>query len=299
VLALPQALRPSPVPPPDLLPKRLSITEIATLRRDPYAIYAKRILAIDPLEPVNRPVMASDLGSAIHEALGRFTQAYPLTLPPSAFDELLQRGREAFAPLSGEAEFQAFWWPRYLRIVQWFLDFDTQHRAQKSQIFAEVSGLETIHLAPDVHVDVHGRADRIEQHRDGTFSLYDFKTGRVPTAKEIRAKLEPQLTITTALLQKGAFAKISNRQLRDFDYIKLGGDEGGSASELAKKLTDIPLDDLVSQHWDGLHALITAHWLQGRGFISRLYPPHRDRFGPYDHLARVKEWTLGEQEGEL
>ncbi len=299
VLALPQALRPSPVPPRDLLPKRLSITEIATLRRDPYAIYAKRILAIDPLEPVNRPVMASDLGSAIHEALGRFTQAHPLILPPSAYDDLLESGRRAFAPLSGEAEFTAFWWPRYLRIMQWFFNFDQQQRAQKSHIFAEESGLETIHLAPDLSVDVHGRADRIEQHRDGTFSLYDFKTGRVPSAKEIKAKLEPQLTITTALLQKGAFAKIGNRQLRDFDYIKLGGEEGGSVSALATKLTDIPLDDLVSQHWAGLHALIKAHWLEGRGFVSRLYPPHRDRFGPYDHLARVKEWTLGEQEGEL
>ena len=183
--------------------------------------------------------------------------------------------------------------------MQWFFNFDQQQRAQKSHIFAEESGLETIHLAPDLSVDVHGRADRIEQHRDGTFSLYDFKTGRVPSAKEIKAKLEPQLTITTALLQKGAFAKIGNRQLRDFDYIKLGGEEGGSVSALATKLTDIPLDDLVSQHWAGLHALIKAHWLEGRGFVSRLYPPHRDRFGPYDHLARVKEWTLGEQEGEL
>ena len=298
LIALPQAQRPSPVPAPNLLPKKLSITEIATLRRDPYAIYARRILTIDPLEPVDRPVMASDLGSAIHDALGAFTQKHPVMLPLTAYDELLALGAQAFTPMRGEPEFEAFWWPRYQRIIKWFVDFETLQRADKSQIFAETSGRETITLAPTLSVDVHGRADRIEQHRDGTFSLYDFKTGRVPTANEIKAKLEPQLTITAALLQKGAFAKISNRTLRLFDYIKLGGDEGGKFSELPKKLNDSPLDDLVSQHWAGLQALIKAHWLEQRGFVSRLYPAHRGSFGTYDHLARVKEWALGEQEGD-
>ena len=219
-------------------------------------------------------------------------------LPLTAYDELLALGAQAFTPMRGEPEFEAFWWPRYQRIIKWFVDFETLQRADKSQIFAETSGRETITLAPTLSVDVHGRADRIEQHRDGTFSLYDFKTGRVPTANEIKAKLEPQLTITTALLQKGAFAKISNRTLRLFDYIKLGGDEGGKFSELPKKLNDSPLDDLVSQHWAGLQALIKAHWLEQRGFVSRLYPAHRGSFGTYDHLARVKEWALGEQEGD-
>ena len=298
VHALQQAQRPSPIPAPSLLPKRLSITEIATLRRDPYAIYARRILNLEPLEPVDRAVMASDLGSAIHEALGTFTQKHPVILPPSAYEELITLGEQAFAPMRGEAEFEAFWWPRYLRIIQWFIPFETSQRADKSLIIAETSGRETLILSPTCSVDVHGRADRVEQHRDGTFSLYDFKTGRVPTANEIKAKLEPQLTITAALLQKGAFAKISARQLRLFDYIKLGGDDGGILSDLPSKLNDMPLEDLVNQHWAGLDALIKAHWVEERGFISRLYPPHRGSFGPYDHLARVKEWVLGEQEGE-
>ena len=298
VRALPQAQRPSPVPAPDLLPKRLSITEIATLRRDPYAIYARRILTIDPLEAVNRPVMASDLGSAIHDALGAFTQKYPLTLPPNAYDDLIALGQHAFTPMHGTAEFEIFWWPRYLRIVQWFIDFETMHRGDNSQIFAEISGRETITLSPTLSMDVHGRADRVEQHGDGSFSLYDFKTGRVPSASEIKAKLEPQLTITAALLQKGAFAKITRRQLRLFDYIKLGGEEGGEFSDLPKKLADSGLDNLVAEHWAGLQALVKAHWLEQRGFVSRLYPPHRGSYGPYDHLARVKEWALGEQEGD-
>ena len=34
------------------------------------------------------------------------------------------------------------------------------------------------------------------------------------------------------------------------------------------------------------------------GFISRPYPKYARRFGAYDHLARVKEWSLASSDGE-
>ena len=39
------APRPNPKPPLDARPTNFSVTEIETLRRDPYAVYARRILA--------------------------------------------------------------------------------------------------------------------------------------------------------------------------------------------------------------------------------------------------------------
>ena len=294
--ALPPATRPNPVPHPSLLPQRLSITEIATLRRDPYAIYARRILKLDPLDPIDRRVNASDIGTAVHDALALFTRKNPDSLPDDAYEALIAAGETYFAPLANEPEFAAFWWPNYVRIINWFLDFEHQQRLERPRIAVETGGRQKLVLSPDTVLELHGRADRIEQYPDGSFSIYDYKTGRAPTAKEVMARLESQLTVTAALVQQGGFEKIDARTLRLFDYIKLGGETGGSMVNLPQNIKDMALEDLVKTHWQGVMKLMQAHWIEGRGFASRLYPPKSDSFGLYDHLARVKEWALGEQE---
>ena len=55
-------------------PTTLSVTAIEDWLRDPYTIYARHILKLHPLDPVDMPLSAADRGSAIHESLGEFTQ---------------------------------------------------------------------------------------------------------------------------------------------------------------------------------------------------------------------------------
>ena len=64
-------------------PTRLSVTAIEDWLRDPYTIYARHILKLDPLDPVDMPLSAADRGSAIHDALGKFTQVYATLCPPT------------------------------------------------------------------------------------------------------------------------------------------------------------------------------------------------------------------------
>ena len=52
------------------------MTAIEDWLRDPYTIYAKYILRLNPLDPVDMPLSAADRGSAIHDALGEFTQTF-------------------------------------------------------------------------------------------------------------------------------------------------------------------------------------------------------------------------------
>ena len=66
--------QPAPKPPRATRPLKLSVTAIEDWLRDPYTIYAKYILQLDPLDPVDMPLSAADRGSAIHDALGEFTQ---------------------------------------------------------------------------------------------------------------------------------------------------------------------------------------------------------------------------------
>ena len=63
---------PNPQPPVPARPRRLSVTEIETLVRDPYAIYAKHVLKLEPLDPLGMAPDYALRGSLIHEALGKF-----------------------------------------------------------------------------------------------------------------------------------------------------------------------------------------------------------------------------------
>ena len=67
--------QPAPKPPRASRPLKLSVTAIEDWLRDPYTIYARHILRLLPLDPVDMPLSAADRGSAIHEALGEFTQS--------------------------------------------------------------------------------------------------------------------------------------------------------------------------------------------------------------------------------
>ena len=99
---------------------RLSVTEIEDWLRDPYTIYAKHILRLSPLDPVDMPLSAADRGSAIHGAVGDFAEAYPQALPQNAEELLRAMGATRFAPLMDRPEARALWWPRFLRIANWY-----------------------------------------------------------------------------------------------------------------------------------------------------------------------------------
>ena len=66
------APRPSPRPPLAARPKRLSVTEIKRLIRDPYAIYAKHVLRLRPLNPLVRTPDALLRGTVVHTSFRDF-----------------------------------------------------------------------------------------------------------------------------------------------------------------------------------------------------------------------------------
>ncbi len=62
--------RPEPKPARDARPTSLSVTEIETWLRDPYSIYARHILRLQPLDAIDTPPGARDRGTVIHGAIG-------------------------------------------------------------------------------------------------------------------------------------------------------------------------------------------------------------------------------------
>ena len=282
------ASRPEPRPPVDLRPKRLPVTDIEHWLRDPYTIYAKHILKLQPLDPVDTAPGARDRGTVIHKAIGDFTAKFAPGLPAEPLSELMALGRAAFAPLNDYPEAQAFWWPRFERIARWFVEWEIERRKTVDNVFAEVRG--ELAVTPDFTLTA--RADRIEHLSTGTFAVLDYKTGRPPSPPQVETGLAPQLTLQATILRHGAFEGIpSGGSVSELLYLRLnGGDPGGE--QHPRKFGDKSLDDAADHALAKLRELAVTFSIEDTPYVSFWRPMWVGRtYGDYDHLARVREWS--------
>ncbi len=75
---------PRPCPPVALRPRRLSVTEIETWLRDPYAIHARHVLKLAALKPLDEATDAADYGSLVHDGLHLFLEQHGIRWPADA-----------------------------------------------------------------------------------------------------------------------------------------------------------------------------------------------------------------------
>lgn len=284
--------RPEPRPPRSARPLRLSVTEIEHWLRDPYSIYAKHILRLVPLDPVDTPPGARDRGSAVHAAIEAFARRTQAGLPADPLAELLEIGRAAFAPLADFPETQAFWWPRFERVARFYVDWERRRRAGLAAVHAELAG--KIEIATgDRAFTLSARADRIEQVGPDAYALIDFKTGQAATAKQVQAGLAPQLTLEAAVLQRGGFAEIAaGARVEALGYVLIRGGEP-AGEELTLRFKDSDAEAEAARAYAKLCELVRRFDDETTPYRSLQHPMWRTRYGDYDHLARVKEWSDG------
>jgi ATP-dependent helicase/nuclease subunit B len=294
-----QIEQPAPKPPRSARPTALSVTEIEDWLRDPYTIYAKHILDLAPLDPVDMPPSAAHRGSAIHNALGEFTQTFPERLPDGATGLLREVGQRHFAPLMDRPEAQALWWPRFLRIASWFVDWEQTRRNGLSRILAESYGSMSIPVGERTF-KLSARADRIEARADGSFAVLDYKTGAPPSDKQVRIGLSPQLTLTAALLREGGFETVAaGSSVSELTYVRLSGNEPAGEERRLELTRDrrseppIPPDEAAREAREKLEGLIRAFEDEAQPYNSLVLSMWSRRYGTYDDLARVKEWFAG------
>jgi ATP-dependent helicase/nuclease subunit B len=296
--------QPMPKPPRAARPLKLSVTAIEDWLRDPYTIYAKHILKLEPLDPVDMPLSAADRGSAIHDALGDFTQAHRTALPDDPAGVLRRIGEEHFAPLMDRPEARALWWPRFLRIASWFAGWESERRLNVRTIDAEIRGEIPIHLDNGRTFYLSARADRIEHRTDRTYAILDYKTGAPPTGKQVRMGLSPQLTLEAAILREGGFEGIvAGASVSELLYVRLSGNNPPGKSillELKVNKSDAPQfpDEAADEARRKLEALIRAFENEDQAYTSLNLSMWTNRYGAYDDLARIKEWSAAGGLGE-
>jgi ATP-dependent helicase/nuclease subunit B len=272
-------------------PTGLSVTDIEHWLRDPYTIYAKHVLRLIPLDAVDTPPGYADRGNVIHASIGEFTTTYRDGLPADAAGELIRIGQKHFVALEDYPEARAFWWPRFKRIARWFAGWEAERRANADAMHAEISGEIPIPLG-EASFRLRARADRIERLSDGRFAILDYKTGQARTERQVRTGLAPQLTLEGAILRKGGFEGIADgASIAELGYVLLkGGEPAGECCPIEFKEGDC--DSQADRALSRLTGLAQRFADESTPYRSLVHPMWRTHYGDYDHLARVKEWSL-------
>ena len=287
---------PAPAPAVALRPRRLSVTEIETWLRDPYAIYAKHVLRLRPLDPLEQSADAADYGSIVHAGLGRFFTRIGLGWPADAARQLVADMDAALEAAGMRPALAAWWRPRLRRIAAWAAEAEADRRAGgwPLTLAAEAAG-EWIFPAPAGPFTLHGRADRIERRSDGSIALLDYKTGAAPTSRQVEEGRSPQLPLEAAMAGAGAFGPTLAGAVSELVYWQIsGGFEPGHALPLFRGKAD-KIAEVSAVACESLQALVASFDDAGRAYLSQPSPGAAPRFAAYARLARVAEWALAEE----
>jgi ATP-dependent helicase/nuclease subunit B len=294
---------PAPRPPVKARPRRLSVTEIEKWRRDPYVIYARHVLKLHPLEPLDADPGAADRGIVIHDALAEFVKAYPAALPADALDRLLDIGRRRFGPMLSRPGVWAFWWPRFEAIARWFITHDAERRrGGVVPIGIEATGGLAI-PARGGEFTLAARADRIDRLPDGTLAIIDYKTGAPPDTRAVMDGFAPQLPLEAAIAAVGGFRDVPAAAVSQLRHWRLsGGNPPGEecpidGAKLDRGRTTVPEPMILAeQAMVGVKTLVERFDDPATPYHARPWPEHGLRYNDYAHLARIKEWSAVEDE---
>ncbi len=271
------ARRPSPKPAPSARPNRLSVTQIRTLIRDPYAIYARKILKLWPLDPLVPAADALLRGLAVHSAMERFGQQTLDGLPDNARELLLEIFDGELAESVPFPAARCIWRARLVNAADAFLSEERMRREAGTPDRFEIGA--SLDLG-DPEFRLTGKADRIDRAPDGSLIIYDYKTGAVPTGPQVE-HFDKQLPLEAAIAERGGFRGLPATDVSELGYIGLGS---------AKSRNLGMPEGLAGATLEGLKTLIRAYQNPDLGYTARARMERRTDISDYDHLSRLGEW---------
>ena len=310
------ALRPEPRPPVRTRPRRLSATEIERLLKDPYAIYARRILDLRPLEPLGAAPDARLRGTFVHEVLARYLQE----MTEGESDAAALRRRLAAAL---ETEMRALYgrawhgrWPWHAdlwkgsleTVSHWVAEQDSGRFIDGWQPAAlEASGYLRLE-APFGPVEIVARADRIDIRNDDrgpSCRMYDYKTGGLPHPKrDIGTYLWDgsdgeqrgwawQLGLAALIAREGGFEGLDAMAVEGAEYIGLRGAESHEGDTVSAFHEHSDPDSALEALRQSLESLVGTYDDRDTPYPAWALPEARSRrwTEPYDHLSRFAEWA--------
>ena len=277
---------PAPVPPVKARPRSLYASAVEMWLRDPYAIYAKYILELFPLDDIEEDLSMADYGTIIHKILEEFNNRHPSDWPENARQELLQLGEEYFTAHRIAAETKVFWWSNFEKTVDWIVMRESAYRQDIARVHNEVRG-EFAWEAPAGTFKIKAVADRVDETKDGRINIIDYKTGRIRSAADVHNGTAPQLPIEGLIAAHGGFSGIAAAKVAQLIYWQLGK---------KVQVVDDKMSELLAQTEEQLKELVALFDLPKTPYHSRPNPKRLPEYSDYEHLARVLEWSVQSNE---
>ena len=273
-----KASRPAPVPPQGAHPKRLSVTRIKILVRNPYEIYAQSVLKLRPLKPYGLEPDALARGIVLHSIVEAFNTSDRVCsgeYSPDHFLEISQDILEQHVPWPSA---RRLWFGRLTRIAPWFVKAERHRRTLGTIVAQEVRG---VRRASELDFKLTAIADRLDRDATGNLMIYDYKSGDPPAPKVIHL-FDKQLQLEAAIADVGGFDDLDPMTVSTLQYIGLKGPD---------KIRTVPVTStLPDETWDELIQLLRCYFEGGIGYGARL-KMKLDTYGSdYDHLSRLGEW---------
>jgi ATP-dependent helicase/nuclease subunit B len=283
--------RPQPRPSAEQRRVAISATALDRLRGDPYQFYAREILGLATLDPLDAEPSAAWRGTAVHKILETWHRA------GAPRGELGPLGERMLAEMSAHPFTKATWQPRLVRALEW-IDAETQRLAAEGRAPAlwETKGETEI-----AGIRVHGRADRIDRIDrigDGRLAIVDYKTGKPPTNAQVEQGFALQLGVLGLIAARGGFGGLAGVPDR-FEYWSLARSDksetgfGYSCEPIleGQKRTGIPRGEFLSQTEFFLREALDAWILGDAPFAPPINPPFPG-YADYDQLMRFDEWRF-------
>ncbi len=276
--------KPAPSPPALQRPRRIAVTDVDRLKADPYAFYAKRILRLAPLDPVDADPSAAWRGSAVHDVLQDWAEQ-------DDCDPALLRARAEgmLADARTHPMMRALWQPRLIEAIDWIArEIDKGLEVGRQVLAVEREG--KIDIAG---VTLTGKFDRIDRFADNSLAIVDYKTGQPPSPAALRAGFSLQLGLLGLLAERGGYPGISGTASA-FEYWSLGrkGDSFGYVSKptdpegARERIVTSDFTRIAAEHF----ADAVGRWLTGNeAFTAKLHPEFAS-YADYDQLMRRDEW---------
>ncbi len=273
---LEKATRPAPVPP--VHPKKLSVTRIKTLVRNPYEIYAQSVLNLRPLKPYGIEPDALSRGIVLHSIMESFNTSTQLNGGEYSVESFLQISEGILERDVPWASARRLWFGRLKKIAPWLVEAERERAEAGSVIAQEIKGKRSI---PELDFTLTVKADRLDRDAFGDLVIYDYKSGDPPGSKEIH-RFDKQLQLEAAIAAAGGFKDIPPMAVSKLEYISLKNREA---------LRPVPVTEgLADETWAEFIQLLKCHFENGVGYGARL-KMQKDKYGSdYDHLSRFGEW---------
>lgn len=283
--------RPAPCPPLSARPTQLSVTYIDRWMQDPYSIYAKKVLKLEKLAPLNEAADAADKGIIFHDILHRFNKKYPKYLSDKSVDDFVTIALETLSDHQEISQSLSFWKPRLINFAKNYIEFEKNWRQQNQLITAEIIGKIDFNSTENIDFILTARVDRIDRHADGNYAIIDYKSGGQYSYTDLKTGALSQLPLEGLILTQGNYENLNNKDKKAgyLGYWKIENSKQ-SIVEIKTKSFD-ETHNSIEETKIGLINLITTYQNPETAYLAIPDLNNAPRFNDYAYLERVLEWA--------